>query len=417
MKKLHSCTIKSKIAGLFKISENKEGIDMKIKIKNGKIITPDSVLEGYAAGIADGRIESIKKENEMPDSYFDKIVDAGRDYISPGFIDIHNHGNSGHDVMEGTYEALNSMASFHISNGITSFLATTMTDSIPKTKKVIKTVSEYIKNQYEDRKCEKAEVLGLYLEGPYFSMAKKGAQPGEYIKLPDIKELDEFINISNNKVKIVSMAPELEGVLNAVDFLKNRGITVSAGHSDAKFDEMNAAIEHGVTEATHIYNGMRSFNHREPGIIGAALTDKRVNCEMICDGIHIHPAAMKMVYMMKGKDGLILISDAMMAAGLQDGKYKLGVQNVYVKNGEARLEDGTLAGSTLTLNKAVYNMVHLVGVPLVAAVKMASLNPAEAAGCEDRKGSIAEGKDADIIIFDKNIKIKMVIKAGKIVNI
>lgn len=390
---------------------------MRIKIKNGNVITPDAILKNCAVGIEDGKIESIKKENEMSDGSFDKVIDADGSYVSPGFIDIHNHGNNGHDVMEGTCEALSSMASFHISNGVTSFLATTMTDSIPKTKNVIKTVSDYMNDQYRDEKYEKSEVLGLYLEGPYFSMDKKGAQPGEYIKLPDIKELDDFINISNNKVKIVSMAPELEGVLGAVDFLKGHGITVSAGHSNAKFDEMNAAIEHGVTEATHIYNGMRSFNHREPGIIGASLTDNRVHCEMICDGIHIHPAAMKMVYMMKGRDGLILISDAMMAAGLQDGKYKLGVQDVYVKGDEARLKDGALAGSVLTLNKAVYNMVHLVGVPLLDAVKMASLNPAEAAGCADRKGSIEKGKDADIIIFDKNIKIRAVIKAGEIVNI
>lgn len=391
---------------------------MKIKIKNGKVITPDDILEGYAVGIADGKIESVKKKNEIPpDSCFDKVIDAGENYVSPGFIDIHNHGNNGHDVMEGTCEALSSMASFHISKGVTSFLATTMTDSIPKTKKVIKTVSDYINAQYRDEKYKKSEVLGLYLEGPYFSMDKKGAQPGEYIKLPDIKELDEFINISNNKVKIVSMAPELEGVLDAVDFLRDHGITVSAGHSNAKFDEMNTAIEHGVTEATHIYNGMRSFNHREPGIIGASLTDKRVHCEMICDGIHIHPAAMKMVYMMKGRDGLILISDAMMAAGLQDGKYKLGIQDVYVKGSEARLKDGALAGSVLTLNKAVYNVVHLVGVPLLDAVKMASLNPAQAAGCADTKGSIEKGKDADIIIFDKNVKIKEVIKKGNICNL
>jgi N-acetylglucosamine-6-phosphate deacetylase len=173
-------------------------------------------------------------------------------------------------------------------------------------------------------------------------------------------------------------------------------------------------IENGITEATHLYNGMRSFTHRDPGIVGAVLTDERVRCEMICDGIHLHKAAVKMAIKLKGKDGIILISDAMMAAGLKDGKYALGGQDVYVKGGAARLKDGTLAGSTLTLNRAVYNMVHLYGVPLKDAVRMASLNPAKNIGIDDQKGSIEIGKDADLILFDEDIQVSCAIVNGNI---
>lgn len=387
---------------------------MKILMKNGKIITPYNILEGYGITTADGKIKAIQKETEVNEKDYDKIIDAKGDYISPGFIDIHNHGNMYHDVMEGSFEALASMASFHINNGVTAFLATTMTDSMDKTKKVIKITCDYIEKQYEEHSLSKSEVLGMYIEGPYFCMSKKGAQPGEFLKLPDVEELKELIKISRDNIKIFAIAPELNEALRAVDFLRKQGITVSAGHTDANFNETSTAIEHGITETTHLYNGMKNFNHREPGVVGAVLTDERVKCEMICDGVHIHPAAMKMAYMLKGKDGLILISDAMMAAGLKDGEYTLGVQKVFVKNGEARLKDGTLAGSTLTLNRAVYNMVHKVGVPLNEAVRMASLNPAKAAGCSDRKGSIEIGKDADIIIFDDEINIKNVIKGGNL---
>lgn len=387
---------------------------MKTLIKNGNIITPYEILEGYQIIILDGKIKSLQKETSMNENDYDEIIDAKGDYISPGFIDIHNHGNMYHDVMEGSFEALNSMALFHISNGVTSFLATTMTDSMDKTKKVIKVTSDYIEKQYVDYNFMKSEVLGMYLEGPYFCMSKKGAQPGEFLKLPDIEELKELIKISKGNIKIFAIAPELSDTLKTIDFLREQGITVSAGHTDANFDETSCAIEHGVTEATHLYNGMRNFNHRDPGVVGAVLTDERVKCEMICDGVHIHPSAMKMAYRLKGKDGLILISDAMMATGLKDGEYTLGVQKVFVKNGEARLQDGTLAGSTLTLNRAVYNMVHKVGVPLDEAVRMASLNPAKVAGCSYRKGSIEIGKDADIIIFDGEVNIKSVIKSGNL---
>ncbi len=386
---------------------------MKMLIKNANIITPYEIAKDSSLAIKDGKIEKIFHREKVNENEFDEIIDAEGKYLSPGFIDIHNHGNFGHDAMEGNYEALDGMANFHIKNGVTSYLATTMTAKVEDIKKALEVAGEYI-NDGSNYSNVKAQVLGVYLEGPYFSMEKKGAQPPEYIKNPDLDEVKEFIKISKNTIKVVAVAPELEGAEEFIRYLKNEGIAVAAGHSNATFDEAKKGIDAGVSIATHLYNGMRAFSHREPGIIGAVLTDERVACEMICDGIHLNPGAMDLAVKAKGKDGIILMSDAMMATGLKEGKYELGGQAVYVKDGAARLKEGNLAGSTLTLNKSVYNMVNMVGVKLEDAIRMATLNPAKAIGVDNEKGSIEVGKDADLIIFDENINISKAIVKGKI---
>lgn len=391
---------------------------MRILIKNAKVITPYELLNNYSVVIENNTIIDIDKINSFKDKDFDSVISCDERFLSPGFIDIHNHGNHGHDTMEATIEALDSMASFHLKSGVTGFLPTTITAPYEDIKRAVKNVGEYIKLQKDKILKERvnSQVLGLHLEGPYFSEAKKGAQPIEFIKNPDIKEIDELINISNNNIKIVSLAPELKGAGEMIEYLKAKGITASAGHSNAKFEEAKAGVDRGITLATHLYNGMRSFSHRDPSIIGAVLIDERVRCEMICDGVHIHPAAMKLAVKMKGKDGIVLISDATMAAGLEDGEYELGGRKVFVKNGEVRLPEGNLAGSTLTLNRSVYNMVNKVGIPLQDAVRMASLNPAKAIGVSNNKGSIEIGKDADLIIFDENINVSSAIVCGKVVR-
>jgi N-acetylglucosamine-6-phosphate deacetylase len=388
---------------------------MKTLIKNANIITPYEIKKGSSLVIENGKISNIFNGEIYNEESYDKIIDGEGKYLSPGFIDLHNHGNFGHDAMEGTYESLDIMADFHIKKGVTSFLATTMTEEADKIKKAVKNIGEYV-NDGENNRDVKAQVLGVYLEGPYFSMEKKGAQPPQYIKNPDLEEIKNLIELSKNTIKIVALAPEIEGAKEAIKYLKEKGITISAGHTNGTFDEAKSGIDLGITQATHLYNGMRAYSHREPGVIGAVLTDERVACEMICDGIHLHVGAMDLAVKMKGKDGIILISDAMMATGLEDGKYELGGQDVYVKEGAARLEDGTLAGSTLTLNKAVYNMVHMVNIPLEDAVRMASLNPARAIGVDNKKGSIEIGKDADLIIFDDDLNILKAMVKGKVRN-
>jgi len=390
------------------------GILVKTLIKNGRVIIPEEILNNYDLAIEEGKITAILPSSILRDSDFDEVIDADNNYISPGFLDIHTHGISGYDVMDATFESIDSMAKFHLKNGVTGFLATTMTASIKKTKRVIKNVANYVDYLEANDGKDKAEVLGIYLEGPYISPDKKGAQALKYIRAPKVDTLVSLLKTSNNLVRVVAIAPERPGALDVINYLRDKGITATCAHTDANFDEAATAIDSGITLATHIFNAMRNFSHREPGVVGAALADDRVYCEMICDGIHLHPAVMKLVIKAKGIEKVVLISDSMMAAGLSDGEYTLGGQRVIVRGSEARLSDGTLAGSTLTLRKAIYNAVHMLGVPLHSAVRMATLNPARVIGISDRKGSIELDKDADIVIFDEYINILKVMKNGKV---
>ncbi|WP_353894594.1 N-acetylglucosamine-6-phosphate deacetylase [Proteinivorax hydrogeniformans] len=390
----------------------KRGVFIKTVIKNGKVITPYEVLCGVEVVIAKGKITEIKATNDV-DGTYDHVIDAQGKFLAPGFIDIHNHGNSGFDFMKSSYEAIENIASFHLKNGVTSFLATTITAPKEDLLKAVKSFKNYMIDT-ENKKDGLSQLLGVYLEGPYFAPNKKGAQPLKHLKKPQVKELTELLDVSGGMIKVVSLAPELDGATEVISFLKENGISPFAGHTDGSFEQTQAAISLGVIGATHLFNGMRGFTHREPGVAGAVLTDQRVMCELICDGIHVHPKAMELAYKLKGKNGIILVSDAMMAAGLPDGDYDLGGQKVIVKDKVARLEDGTLAGSTLTLSKAVANMVNMVNVPIHEAVGMATLNPAKVIGVADNKGSIETGKDADLVLFDENIKITDVIVGGKI---
>lgn len=369
-------------------------------INNIKIIQKNQIIYDNQLLIQDGKIAAITKENLPVDDCL--LIDGEGLYLSPGFIDIHDHGNSGCDAMDATIDALETISRFHMKNGVTGFLATTMTASYDAIIRAIENAVEY--SAMVDTLG--SQMLGLYLEGPYFSIKKKGAQSEKYITDIHLDELKSYVDCGKGLVKIVALAPELEKSQKAITFLVDNGITVSAGHSYATYEQMMNGIENGISEATHMFNGMRSFDHREPGIVGACLLDDRVTCEMICDGIHLHPAAMQIIIKMKGDEKVALISDSIRANGIPDGVYDYQGSKVTVKNNEVRLPDGTLAGSTLSLNHAVRNLVKMTGIDLPTAVRMASLNPARQIGLSETKGSIEIGKDADIIIFDEDINIK-----------
>lgn len=380
---------------------------MKTLIKNISLITPYEVFSNYAVVIDQSKIAEIGLEDNIKNEDVDLVIDGEGNFLAPGFIDIHNHGNMGYDIMDSTEEAVDNISRFHLGNGVTSYLGTVITSSYEDMSNAIMNIVNY-KN-----KEELAQLIGIHLEGPFFSMEKKGAQPGKYIKNPDIEEIKEIINMSQGRLKMVSLAPERPGALDIISHLKSKGITVALAHSNASFEEAEAGIYHGATVATHMYNGMREFAHREPGIIGATLLDERVYCEIIYDRIHLHDAAFKIALRMKGVDKIVLISDAMMAAGLSDDEYELGGQKVIVKNRVARLESGSLAGSTLNLRDAVYNMVSHLNIPIKDVIRMASLSPAKAIGIDKYKGSIEIGKDADLILIDKNINILGTMVMGK----
>lgn len=380
-----------------------------ILFKNIKLITPHDVIYGYGVVIDEGKIQSIELEQNINTESINEVIDGKGLYLSPGFIDIHNHGNSGYDFMDATEEAIDNINKYHLKNGVTSFLGTVITQSYENMIKAAKNIVD-CKNNYP-------QLLGIHLEGPFFSISKKGAQPEEYIKEVDLSFIKKLIDMYGNNLKMISIAPEKEGALELISYIKNNNITVAMAHSNATYDETIKGINNGATVATHLYNGMRNFTHREPGIIGATLTDDRVFAEIIYDRIHLHDAATQIALKMKTKDKIILVSDAMRAAGLKDGIYELGGQEVVVKEGAARLKDGSLAGSTLNLRTAVYNMIKYLNVSICDAVRMASLTPAEAINMQGKKGSIEMGKDADLILFDDDINIKTVVVAGNIISL
>lgn len=377
---------------------------MKTLIKNISIITPYDIVDNYNIIIEEGKI--VKIEEQIDERNMDKIIDGEGKYLAPGFIDIHNHGNSGYDIMDSSEETIDKMAEFHLKNGVTSFLGTVITSSYENISKAIDNIVKY------NNKNDKAQILGIHLEGPFFSQEKKGAQPSQYIKRPNMEDIKELVQLSDGKMKMVSLAPEIEGALGIISFLRSKGITVAMAHSNSTFQETIRGIDYGATVATHLFNGMRNFTHREPGIIGASLIDDRVFCEIIYDRIHLHDAAVKLALKIKGIDKIVLVSDAMRAAGLEDGVYELGGQKVTVKEGAARLKNGSLAGSTLNLRDAVYNMVHFLNISIQDVIRMASLSPAKAIGVDNMKGSIEIGKDADLILLDKNINIAATIVGG-----
>ena len=331
--------------------------------------------------------------------------------VLPGFIDQHIHGAGGSDGMDGTVEDIAIIAKTIAAEGTTSFLVTTMTQSKENITKAMQAVKAY-KAQNSD---EGARVVGIHLEGPFIAAAHKGAQPLEYVKEPNIAVFDEYNAASGNAIKIVTLAPEVAGATEFIRHLSANGVVASIGHTGAKFTDIEKAIEAGAKNVTHTYNAQTALHHREIGTVGSAMLLDELNCELIADTIHVSVPAIRLLVKNKPLDKLTLITDAMRAKGIPDGVSELGGQTVYVKNGEARLEDGTLAGSVLRMNRAIQNMVEKVGVPFTQAVDYATINPAKTLGIDNETGSIAVGKRADFTVLNENYDVILTVRDGKIV--
>ncbi|MTK11196.1 MAG: N-acetylglucosamine-6-phosphate deacetylase, partial [Clostridiaceae bacterium] len=351
------------------------------------------------------KIEFEKNVNEGSYNEID-IIDAKGSYVSPGFIDLHIHGSGGRDAMDGELEDLKVISQSIAQNGVTGFLPTTMTMSKEKIYKALDNIKEGMKLDLGG-----AKVLGAHMEGPFINPKYKGAQKEDYIIEPDYN----FIKGYEDVIKIITLAPEKDTNSEFIKSIKkNTNIVISIGHSDATYEEAMESIEKGVSHATHLFNAMSPLNHRKPGVIGAVF-NSNINCELIADKIHVHPGVFQTVINIKGVNKVILITDSMRAGCMKDGVSELGGQKVIVKDNSARLEDGTLAGSILTLNKAVKNMVENTNLNIYQAISMVSLNSAKDIGISDRKGSIEEGKDADIVIFDEEYNVRHTIVEGKTV--
>ena len=331
--------------------------------------------------------------------------------VLPGFIDEHIHGAGGSDAMDGNTKDLAIIAETVAKEGTTSFLATTMTQSKENILKAMRAVKEYREAAGE----QGARIAGVHLEGPFIAAAHKGAQPLEYVAAPDAKTFDEYNAACGNAIKIITLAPETDGALDFIRHIVAQGTVVSIGHTGAKYAEVKAAMEAGATNVTHTYNAQSPLHHREIGVVGSALLLEDLYCELICDTIHVSVPAMQLLVKNKRADKLALITDAMRAKGLADGVSELGGQTVYVKGGEARLADGTLAGSVLRMNRALQNMVEKVGVPLTQAVDYCTINPARTLKMENDAGSIAEGKRADFAVLNDKFDVLYTVRDGKII--
>ena len=375
--------------------------------KNVNVYVEGKGIVKTSIGFDNGIITCLKKSNkiEVIDNLTDDMV------VVPGFIDQHIHGAKGFDAMDGTIEALSGIAEALPKEGTTAFLATTMTQS-PKN---INTALETVKNYKNMNKAEGAEILGVHLEGPFISSSHIGAQPLEYVAEPLVETFKKYQDVSGNTIKLVSLAPEVPGAEELIKYLKSQNIVASVGHSAAGFNDVEKAVAAGISNVTHTYNAQKAYHHRDIGTVGAALLLDELNCEIICDTIHVSVPAIKMVVKNKPHTKVTLITDAMRAKQLEDGVSELGGQTVIVKNGEARLENGTLAGSVLLMNVAVKNVVEKVGVPFIDAIDMATINPARNLGVDKEMGSIALGKKANLTVLDKDFSVVMTIREGNVV--
>ena len=357
-------------------------------------------------GFENGKIAYIG----VDDGKIDNIIDING-IVVPGFIDEHIHGAGGADAMDATEEALQTISEYLAMEGTTAFLATTMTQSKENISKALANVKAVkLKGKYKG-----AEVLGVHLEGPFISPKHVGAQPLEYVAKPDSHTFDEYNELSGGNIKIVTLAPEVDGGEEFISHLKSIGVVASIGHTGAKFADVENAVRAGASNVTHTYNAQTPLHHREAGVVGAAMLFDELNCEMICDTIHVSVPAIKIFVKNKPHDKFTLITDAMRAKGMPDGLSELGGQQVFVKNGEARLSDGTLAGSVLRMNIAVKNLVEKVGVSFTDAIDFATANPAKNLGIYNERGSIEIGKRADFTVLDNCFNVLLTVRGGEII--
>lgn len=369
-----------------------------IAIKNGKIILEDKIIENKILLFTD-KIEGIV--DNLPDNC--EVVDAEEGYVTPGFIDLHIHGYLGKDVCDANVDSIKTIAGGLVENGVTGFLPTTMTVDMKVVEGALDACRE-VKNSGE---YYGSAILGVHAEGPFISASKKGAQDERYILKPDA----DFVKENSDIIKIITLAPEEDKDFAEIKRMaEETDVVVSMGHTSADYKTAMESTKNGVKHATHLFNAMTPMTHRAPGVVGAALNSD-VTCELIVDTYHVDSALYEMVYRMKGRK-LCFITDCLPAGGLPEGEYTLGGAKIIYKNNLCKLEDGTIAGSVLKLNKGVWNVYTNTSIPLYECVNCATLNPAKAIGVADKKGSIEVGKDADIVILDNKFNVKKTIIGG-----
>ena len=390
-------------------------MDVKI-IRAKKLWTGSSLIENPEIRLEDGRIAAIASRAEgSPAAACAGLLDLPEATLAPAFFDVHFHGSAGHDVMEATPEALQTIGGFLATRGVAQYLATTVTASMDATLKALEGLARLIEKPELLAEAQRpvSRPIGIHLEGPFISKAKCGVQPVEHILEPDAATFDRFYEAAGGHIHLMTMAPELPGAAELAAYATGKGVRVSMGHTTATSAEAKAAIDAGAASATHTFNAMRPFDHREPGVIGQVLTNDKVYAELICDGIHVAPEAVRLWLRAKGSERAILVTDAMSAAGMPDGEYTLGGFPVQVTDGKA-MARGVLAGSTLTLDRALANVIRFTGAPLEEALRLLTANPAAMTGLTAQAGSLAVGSNAHLVAVDAQGKLLASIVGGEL---
>ncbi|MFC4535110.1 N-acetylglucosamine-6-phosphate deacetylase [Sphaerisporangium dianthi] len=372
---------------------------MSITLADARVVTPAGVHDGWIT-IEDGRVTHIGRGHAP---HGDGHGLAGR-YVVPGFVDIHTHGGAGGSFPSGDPDEARRIAAFHAAHGTTTIMASLVTASLADIARATAALADL---------CDDGLLAGIHFEGPYIARSRCGAHDPALLREPSPGELADLLKAGRGHVRMLTIAPELPGGLDTIRAAASDGVIAALGHSDATYDQAIAGIEAGCTVATHLFNALPSLHHREPGPVAALLEDERVTVELINDGLHVHPAMLRLAARAAGTGRAVLITDAMAAAGMGDGAYRLGSMEVEVSGGAARLvEGGSIAGSTLTMDVAFRRTVREAGLPVADAAVMASLTPARVLGIDDRVGSIAVGKDADLVVLDDDLTVHRVMKRG-----
>jgi N-acetylglucosamine-6-phosphate deacetylase len=376
----------------------------ELVLRGGRVVTPDGVRDADVI-VRGQRIVAVDPPSARGEEV--EVVDLAGRWVLPGFVDLHVHGGGGAQCNTATADDVQRVARFHARHGTTSLLATTVAASVEDLLAALRAMRAAAAAPAADG----AEVLGAHLEGPFLSPRWPGAMDARHFVAPDLAVADRLL--AGGGVRMLTLAPELRGALELVRVAAAAGVVVSMGHTGATYGEASAAVDAGARAATHVFNAMRPFHHREPGVLGAALDLDGVTCEVICDGVHVDAAAMRLLVRSKGPARIALVTDAIEATGLPDGDYRLGARPISVVGGRATLpESETIAGSTLTMARALRTAVELCGVAVEDAARMASTTPAELLGIADRKGLLAAGRDADVAILDPDLSLAGVLARG-----
>lgn len=381
----------------------------------GTIYTPTEEIPNGVLLIEGHRVARVGPREKVRIPSGATVIDNLDRVIVPGFMDLHIHGAAGHDLMEATPEAVAAVSTYLARHGTTAYLATTVTASLDRTLHAAQGLGEIIRasSHGASDKIPGAQPVGIHFEGPFLNAKKRGAHPASQIRPPSTEILEKLLAAAAGTARIFTLAPEVNGALTVLELARSRGLKIGIGHSNATYEEAERAIAAGATHAVHVYNAMRPFAHRDSGIIGAVLTDDRVNAELICDGVHVEPTAIRLLVRTKGLERVILVSDSLSGAGMPDGNYRLGNFTVHVAGGVCRTVEGNLAGSTITLDAAVRNLSNFTGLSYQECLACATLNAARVLGLEKHKGVIEPGADADLAVLDQNFYVTQTYVRGR----